>query len=190
MKIFLLISISCLGLLTGCKIKSASVTTDLAPQQPTKSFLQLCQQKDSLATPTKLTIDVLLNEAGTNDCQQANVKLERMTELDLYKNKISDLSPLSGFTNLNILDLSINEVSDVSPLSKLVKLQYLSLSNNKVSDVSPLSKLTNLTFLGLNNNKVKTIKSLSTLAGMTDITVLDNEGIDRVCPLEAHVCNF
>ncbi len=190
MKKVLLIYMSCLGLLTSCKVKPASVSIDLAHQQQTKSFVQLCQQKDSLATLTKLTVDALLSEVDTKDCQQANAKLASMTELNLYKNKISDLSPLSGFTNLNILDLSINEINDVSPLSKLVNLQYLSLSNNKIVDVAPLAKLTNLTFLGLNNNRIKTIKSLITLTKMTDITMIDNKGINLTCPLESHICHF
>jgi internalin A len=187
MKKALAVATLCL-ILAGCSSKSTVST--LTPQQQAASFLQLCQQKDSLPAPTRSTIEVLLNEAGTKDCQKADLKLKSMTELDLFRNKISDLSPLAGFTNLTILDLSINEISDVSALSELVNLKYLSLSNNNLVDVSPLAKLINLNFLGLNNNKIKTIQSLGTLTNVTDVSILDNQGIDNICPLESHICSF
>lgn len=42
-----------------------------------------------------------------------------MEELILWKNKISDISPLAGLTNLSYLDLRGNQIADFSPLDGL-----------------------------------------------------------------------
>jgi internalin A len=48
----------------------------------------------------------------------------------LGDNQISDLSPLSGLTNLQELTLRGNQISDISPLMELVNLEYLNLADN------------------------------------------------------------
>jgi internalin A len=55
-------------------------------------------------------------------------------KLYLEENQISDLSALSGLTNLTYLDLSNNQLSDISALSGLTKLESLYLSGNPVID--------------------------------------------------------
>ena len=65
----------------------------------------------------------------------------------LWENAISDVSALSGMTNLTYLDIDQNTISSISPLAGLNKLEYLSLNSNLISDISPLANLTNLTEL-------------------------------------------
>jgi internalin A len=76
-----------------------------------KSFAQWCQQKSSVPAATRHTIDVLLKKAGTNDCQTADSKLTSLTELNLSSNRISDVKPLAGLTNLKVLALVSNPIS-------------------------------------------------------------------------------
>ena len=78
--------------------------------------------------------------------------LESLTSLDLEDNNISDISPLTGLTNLEELGLDGNEISDISPLSGLTNLEMLGLDGNEISDISPLSGLTNLEELWLDRN--------------------------------------
>ena len=52
-------------------------------------------------------------------------------------NTISDFSPIADLT-LKFLDLSYSGISDVSPLSGLTQLTALSLRNNTILDISPL----------------------------------------------------
>ena len=85
-------------------------------------------------------------------------------------NAISNISPLSGLTNLEVLSLSDNAVSDISALSNLTNLTELSLYSNLISDVSALAGLTNLTHLLLYNN---VISDISALAGLTNLKVLN-----------------
>jgi internalin A len=134
----------------------APVSAD--PAQP-KSFFQWCQQKSSVPAATRHTIDVLLKEAGTNNCQKADSELRSLDALVLRSKQISDLKPLAGLTNLTILGLQSNQISDLKPLARLTNL----------SDLKPLARLTNLTVLDLKSNQISDVSSLT---GLTNLQVL------------------
>ncbi|MEQ8963427.1 MAG: leucine-rich repeat domain-containing protein [Coleofasciculus sp. C2-GNP5-27] len=72
------------------------------------SFRQWCLQRSSLPAETRKTVEVLLIEAGTSDCEKADEILSSLTELNLNRNQITDVSPLSGLTNLRRLNLKNN----------------------------------------------------------------------------------
>ncbi|MEG4014609.1 MULTISPECIES: leucine-rich repeat domain-containing protein [unclassified Microcoleus] len=155
--------------------------------QPTKSertFADWCRQKADLSPETKHTVDVLLKEAGTTDCDAANQKLSLLTDLFLIDNNIGDIKPLASLTNLTVLILIGNKISDIKPLESLTNLKHLVLSNNQISDIKPLESLTNLKELGLNNNQISDIKPLESL---TDLTVLnlDSNQIRDIKPLHS-----
>lgn len=67
---------------------------------------------------------------------------------------LSDISKVSGFSNVKHLDLSNNSISRLSPLSQLKTLETLDLSNNRISDVSALTSLKNLKQLWLGGNSI------------------------------------
>lgn len=74
----------------------------------------------------------------------------RLKALDLGHNKLTELSFLSGLTDLKVLILSPNYgLKDVSQLSGLTRLEYLELFSTKATDVSALSGLTELRDLNL-----------------------------------------
>ena len=108
--------------------------------------------------------------------------LTNLTTLWLDDNNLSDVSPLSGLTNLTTLGLYFNDITDVSPLSGLTNLTTLGLSDNSISDVSPLSGLTNLTTLGLYFNDITDVSPLSGLTNLTWLGLFDNN-ISDVSPL-------
>ena len=87
-----------------------------------------------------------------------------------FRTNISDLSALSGLTNLRSLNLFLTNISDLSALSGLTNLTELDLSGTNISDISALSGLTNLTWLDLS---VTNISDLSALSGLTNLTELD-----------------
>ena len=110
----------------------------------------------------------------------------------VYRNSISDLTPLSNLTSLTYLNLSSNKILDISALSNLTSLTYLNLSSNKISDISALSGLTSLTelYLGFGDGvgrlgKSNTVSNLSPLSGLTSLTKLhlDNNSISDVSAL-------
>ena len=100
--------------------------------------------------------------------------LTNLTSLDLGNNRLSDedMSVLSGLPNLTRLSLHNNSISDVSVLSGLPKLTRLSLGNNRISDVSVLSGLPNLTVLSLYGNRLSD-EDMSVLSGLPNLTWLD-----------------
>lgn len=75
---------------------------------------------------------------------------KRLKALDLGHNKLTDLSFLSGLTDLRLLIISPNYgITDFTPLASLTQLEYLEAFSTDVKDVSPLSGLVNLRDLNL-----------------------------------------
>jgi internalin A len=169
---------------SGFALLLQAIPTIAAPlQQPkTKTFTQWCQQKNSVPAATKLTIDLLLKKAGTNNCELADSKINSLTELDLSGEGISDLQPLSGLTNLTGLSLYNNKISDLKPLSGLTKLIDLNLNSNKISNVKPLAGLSQLKTLYLQNNQISDAKPLSKLSKLESICLFNNRIVDKNLP--------
>ncbi len=113
--------------------------------------------------------------------------LTNLKELDLSSNSISDITPLSGLTRLAGLDLAYNSISDsdISSLSGLTRLTWLELSDNRISNITPLSGLTGLTNLYLRFNNISDISSLSSLTNLTVLWLRQNN-ISNIAPLVAN----
>jgi internalin A len=56
--------------------------------------------------------------------------MEKVTELDLIANQLTNVKRLEELTQLRTLDLSENQISDVSPFKELTQLRELDLHNN------------------------------------------------------------
>ena len=121
---------------------------------------------------------MLLEIAGTSDCDEAQKVLLNLTELHLNENQITDINPLSGLTNLTLLDLCHNQITDITSLSALTNLTELSLEYNQITDITGLSALTNLTSLGLGDNQITDITSLSGLTNLTKLRLYINQITD------------
>ena len=107
--------------------------------------------------------------AGTSLGQTANFRYQTVDcgpLPDPASNSVSDISSLSGLTNLTHLYLTDNNVSDISSLSGLTNLTYLDLDDNNVSDISALSGLTKLTSLYLKGNKISDLSPLVSNTGL------------------------
>ena len=90
-------------------------------------------------------------------------------------NEISDLTPLSGLTNLKVLDLADNAITAISALSGLTNLQTLDLRNNDVTDTALLSEWTHLRYLYVRGNanlaNLKQLVKLTEAGTRVDITL-------------------
>jgi len=111
--------------------------------------------------------------------------LEHFTKLKtlvLSSNAISDIGPVSGCTELEVLDVYSNGISDIEPLKALTKLRSLSLLDNSLTSIAALSGLTELTELALGYNS---ITDLSPIAGLTKLhdLYLDSNGISDISAL-------
>lgn len=102
-----------------------------------------------------------------------------LTELRLFGNEITDISPLSGLVKLTILHLDSNLISDIDALSNLTNLTMLMMNNNQIADITALSGLNNLeTLLSLSGNEITDIAALSNLTHLMRLDLADNKIID------------
>ena len=99
-------------------------------------------------------------------------KATNLTTLDLF-GSFTDISAVSGLTNLTSLSLSSRSLTDISSVSGLTNLTSLTLSNNadiSFTDISAVSGLTNLTTLQLFGNS--SLTDISAVSGLTNLTTL------------------
>ncbi len=82
--------------------------------------------------------------------------------------KVKDLSPLSGLTNLETITVVNGEVKDLTPISGLTNLKTLVVQDNQIEDLSPISGL-NLEYLNIGGNKIESIEPIN---GMTNLKML------------------
>jgi internalin A len=148
------------------------------------SFADWCKHKDSLSESARHTVEVLLKQAGTCDCNEANRVLSNLTELHLPSHKITDITPLSGFTNLTRLHLDNNQITDITGLCALINLTSLHLEANSITELTGLCALTNLRRLYLSNNPITDITGLSALTNLTRL-FLSNTPVTDITGLSA-----
>jgi hypothetical protein len=113
--------------------------------------------------------------------------MENLTELNLYYNNISDLTPLSGLVNLSVLELVDNQISDLTPIAELTNLTRLSLGQNQILDLTPLNGLINLEVLHIEENRINDLTPIAGLANLTILSARDNR-ISDWSPV-AHIPN-
>jgi internalin A len=120
-------------LMASCQQQSPE---QLSPEQINnfKTFKDWCVQQERLAPEAKHTVEALLKQADTKDCDRASKQLAAMTSLIFSGNQIVDLKPLSGLTQLTHLNLSKNLIVDLKPLSGLIKLTYFDLRESPIAN--------------------------------------------------------
>lgn len=110
-------------------------------------------------------------------------KCRSLASLDLAKNSITNLGPISELTSIQYLNLANNQISDIAPLSKIIALQYIELSNNKVSDLKPLTGLTNMASLYLSNNQITDISPVTNFPKLSSL-YLDKNKVSSIKGIE------
>ncbi|MEW6497433.1 MAG: leucine-rich repeat domain-containing protein, partial [Cyanobacteriota bacterium] len=199
----------CLGSIVLSLLQVASCfsvqAVSLKQTATAKRFVDWCLNQEKLSPDAKHTVEVLLEKAGTTQCDRAENKLSTLIKLDLSSSQIADLRPLSSLSNLSELDLSLNQIADLTPLSSLTNLTDLDLSNpvdqllsslelsspntpklfyNQIADLRPLSSLTKLTTLDLSLNQIADLRPLSSLTKLTTLDLSYNR-ITDLTPLSS-----
>ncbi|MCL2637260.1 MAG: leucine-rich repeat domain-containing protein [Oscillospiraceae bacterium] len=101
--------------------------------------------------------------------------MTNLVELNLWgDNRIIDISPLAGLTELKVLQLGGNPVVDISPLANLTELTELRMSDCNVSDLTPLTNLTKMRHLTLRDNQISDISPLENLKELTTLRLNGN----------------
>ena len=104
--------------------------------------------------------------------------------LELRKNQMSDLAPLSGLKSLKEAWIEGEMISDLSPFAGLTDLEGLRIWDLSLSDLSPLKGLTKLRWLSLGGNS-KSVSNLSPLEGLKNLKRLQfyGMGLSDISPL-------
>ena len=63
-----------------------------------------------------------------------------MVHLEIWRNKIVDITPLTGMTSLRVLQAFENKIVDISVLSGLTSLRQVTLQNNLLDCDDPATK--------------------------------------------------
>lgn len=110
------------------------------------------------------------------------LELKNITNLNLDHNQIKDISPLLGLKNITYLNLGQNELSNISLLRELKNIKGLFLDATNINDISPLRKLKNITELHLKGNLISDISPLRKLKNITELDLYANP-IKNLSPL-------
>lgn len=143
-----------------------------------KSFPDWCLNRQQLSPEARRTLDVLLQQVGTSNCDRANQMLTELQVLDLSTFLLSDLSPLQGLTQITGLKLRNNHISDLTPLQNLTNLEDLDLSYNKITDLRPLQSLTKLVRINLSYNQISDVSPLQSLKVLNEVNLNYNQIVD------------
>ena len=97
-----------------------------------------------------------------------------LTQIDLSRNNITNLTNLNNCKNLISIDLQNNNIVDISFLQTLINLKKLNLSHNNIKNITSLKYLENLEYLNLSNNNIKDISKIYELTKIIEIKLTDN----------------
>lgn len=99
--------------------------------------------------------------------------------------KITDLTGLENFTNLENLNLSGNNITSVTPISGLTTLRALNISGNEtaISNIEELSNLTNLINVNFASSKLTNVEFMRNYTNLQTLDVSGN-GISSLEPLQ------
>ncbi|CAL6082330.1 leucine_Rich Repeat (LRR)-containing protein [Hexamita inflata] len=103
-----------------------------------------------------------------------NVQSEHLT----YYEEELQLNDQKSMVNLVKLTLNGNKITNISVLSTFVNLEELNLSNNRNININPIQFLTKLTKLSLENCGLTNIQDLSSLTNLVELNLAENEGVD------------
>ena len=98
-------------------------------------------------------------QTGTISSLEDILHMPNLKTLSLYKQQISDISPLQD-TRIENLGLGYNPVTDLSPLQGNTSIKYLNLVGTPISSADLLSTLPNLETLNIGSTAVPSIAGL------------------------------
>jgi internalin A len=104
---------------------------------------------------------------------------EKVTELYLANNQLTDVTGLEKLTQLKDLSIVGTQVTDVRGLEKLTKLERLELQDNQLTSVKGLENLTQLETLALDDNKLTSVKGLEKLTQLIGLTLENNPDLTK-----------
>ncbi|XP_071746613.1 uncharacterized protein [Lepeophtheirus salmonis] len=98
----------------------------------------------------------------------------RLVFLDLYRNRLENISGLEYLVNLRVLMLGKNRIRRIDGLQKCEKLSVLDLHGNRITQISGLEKLCEIKVLNLAGNMIRKITNISNLVVLEELNLRRN----------------
>ena len=127
---------------------------------------------------TNLELKVFTEQNASDYCQINNINQSHIFRLDLGYNRLTDISGIKLFKNLQILSLEKNSLTDISILKDLNNIKILYLGDNKIKDISVIQYLNEIKILFLSDNEIKDISVLKNLNNLEILDLENNEITD------------
>ena len=143
-----------------------------------------------------------LRDNGIVDLEAVNlgalVSLPELRSLDLRHNRglshpespddhdrITDISVLAGFEQLEVLDLADNHITDILPLAGLTRLRHLDLRYNPLAfeDLAAIASLTQLEYLNLRETGTTGLNGIQELRSLGYLNLHSNSDIASIAPI-------
>jgi len=142
------------------------------------SAAEIAASDEASAQPSPVLVDTLMfKDADLGDYIHTNFDgsyVNTVTSVSHTYSGVSNLLGLEKLVHLGTCDLYGNKITDISSLSGLTALKWLNLNNNSITDINPLSGLTALKYLFLQNNNIRT--GVRDLAGLNNALYIDLRG--------------
>ena len=136
-----------------------------------------------LASCTKLLSSGYMRSIGYNEIRDISpLKGYKGKYIEMDHNKISDISVVSSFTNLENINLDNNEITDSAPLALCLNLRNLSMNFNKVTQINQLFSLPNLWSVSAVENNITNVAGLDSILAAAPssrrLSLTYREGLD------------
>lgn len=124
---------------------------------------------------TSMTGTLNLSNQSLSNKDIVNLKyMKNLSEIIISNNNLTDLSVLSGLTQLEKLTFHNNNVKDLSFVKNMTKLKVIGAENNGIKNISALSKLTKLEEIWLRGNNISNISYLKNCVKVTRLSLSEN----------------
>ncbi|MBC2065366.1 LapB repeat-containing protein [Listeria welshimeri] len=100
--------------------------------------------------------------------------LQNITELDVEKNQITDITPVANLKKLTTLLINSNQITDISPVADLANLTTFYCGNNPISDISAVQNLTKLSIFNCYTANVENISPVKNLINLKTLSLGSN----------------
>lgn len=94
-----------------------------------------------------------------------------LQSLELFDNRIDNITGIGTLTNLTSLNLSDNMIQDISSLGSLSSLKKLYLADNQITDINILGSLSGLTVLDAHDNLITDVSILKNLHNIQETNI-------------------
>lgn len=100
-------------------------------------------------------------------------RCKKLQDIDVSKNRITDLSGIKSLPHLQTLNISSNQIASLKPLGKSKSLQELYASGNRISDLSFIPDFfPRLEIFNISCNNIKSLDEVCVLERCEDIAEL------------------